>query len=168
MIQEVYPNEIINKAAEELKKVEAIHIPDWAPFVKTGVHKERPPVDSEWWYHRVAALLRTIYIIGPIGVSKLRVKYGGKKRRGYKPSIFRKGSGSIIRKSLQQLEKAGFIISTKDKKGRMITAKGKSFMDNVALEIIKSNSLQWSKRYSQSYHSGIEIKIRTGRCIKHY
>ena len=133
------PSELIEKAAEELKKLEPIKEPDWAPFVKTGVHKEIPPSIKGWWYVRAASVLRHVYRFGPIGVSKLRVKYGGKKNRGVKPGHFYKGSGSILRKIMQQLEKEGFV--KKDlkslRKGRLITAKGKKFLDDVAGKISK-------------------------------
>ena len=112
-IHDVYPNDLIEKAAEELKKVEAVKPPVWVTFVKTGVHRERAPLDKDWWYMRAAAVLRSVALLGPIGVSKLRTKYGGKKRRGHQPPIFRRGSGSIIRKVLQQLDKAGFKIVEK-------------------------------------------------------
>jgi len=137
---DVYPNDLIDKAAEELKKIAEIKPPEWAKFVKTGVHKERPPSDPDWWYKRVAAILRTIYVRGPIGVSKLRTKYGGKQRRGHKMPHHKKGSGSIIRKALQQLEKAGLVKQSEDKlkKGRMITPKGRSFLDRIAINILKS------------------------------
>ena len=77
------------------------------------------------------------YTLGPIGVSKLRSHYGGKKNRGYKPEHFYKGSGNIIRKVIQQLEKEGFVkTDLKSKhKGRLITAKGKKFLDAVASKI---------------------------------
>src|SRR3989338_8491231 len=106
---DVEPQELIIKTAEELKKLPEIKAPAWAPFVKTGMHKERPPVDSDWWYVRVASVLRSIYRLGPVGVSKLRSKYGGRKNRGTKKEHFFRGSGSILRKSLQQLEKAGLV-----------------------------------------------------------
>lgn len=136
---DVYPNDLIEKVAEELKKVPEIKPPEWTKFVKTGVHKERPPADPDWWYKRVAAILRTIYVRGPIGVNKLRTKYGGRKRRGHKMPHHRKGSGSVIRKALQQLEKAGLVEQPKDKlkKGRIITAKGKSFLDKIAIGLLK-------------------------------
>ena len=132
-------SELVEKTSEELKKVETIKAPDWAIFVKTGVHKERPPVKNDWWYVRTASVLKQVYRYGPIGVSKLRTRYGGKKNRGYKPGHFYKGSGSIIRKILQQLEKEGYV--KKDlksaHKGRVITAKGKKFLDDVAGKISK-------------------------------
>ena len=125
-------NELIAKASEELKKV--IKAPEWAPFVKTGVHKERPPVEKDWFYKRAAAILRSVYIKGPIGTNKLRIKYGGRKNRGYAPEKFYRGSGNIIRKALQQLEEAGLIKKAEKgvHKGRMITPKGKSFLDKLS------------------------------------
>ena len=136
-IYDANPQELIEKAAEALKKVQEIKAPVWAPFVKTGAHKERPPMHSDWWYMRTASVLRTVYRLGPIGVSKLRVKYGGKKNRGVKKEHHYDGSGSILRKCLQQLDKAGFV-KFEDKsghKGRVITPKGKSFLDKIASNI---------------------------------
>ena len=134
--------ELILKTAEELKKIPEIKPPAWAAFVKTGMHKERPPVNDDWWYMRAASVLRIVYRLGPIGVSKLRTKYGGKKNRGHKKEHFYKGSGSILRKSLQQLEKAGFIKFAEKgvHKGRIITPKGKSFLDKIATESSKAFS----------------------------
>lgn len=137
---DVYPNDLIKAAAEELKNIPDVKPPVWAGFVKTGRHKERTPLNPDWWYVRVAAVLRSVYRLGPIGVSKLRTKYGGKRRRGHKMPHSFKGSGSIIRKALQQLEKAGFIkqIDVKGHKGRVLTPKGKSFLDKIALKLSKA------------------------------
>ena len=134
---DVDSQELILKAAKELKKIPEIKAPVWAAFVKTGMHKERPPVNSDWWFVRAASVLRTIYRLGPVGVEKLRTKYGGKKNRGTKKEHFFKGSGNILRKLLQQLEKAG-LVKFADKgahKGRIITPKGKAFLDKIATQI---------------------------------
>ncbi len=127
-------SELIDKAAEELKKVKEITPPSWADFVKTGVQKERPPFNRDWWYKRTASVLVAIMQLGPVGVSKLRSKYGGKKRRGHMPPEFRKGSGNIIRKVLQQLESAGLARQHEKgvHKGRVLTPKGNSFLNAVA------------------------------------
>ncbi len=129
--------ELIVKAAEELKKIPEIKAPEWAPFVKTGMHKERPPANKDWWYLRTASVLRTVYRLGPVGVSKLRTKYGGRKSRGVKKRHQYKGSGNILRKVLQQLEKAGFVKFAEKgiHKGRIVTPKGKSFLDKIASQI---------------------------------
>jgi len=132
---------LVYEVARELKEKGLISQPDWAKFVKTGAHKERPPVQKDWWYIRAAAILRTVYKDGPIGVSKLRSKYGGRKNRGVKPEKFRKASGAIIRKILQQLESAGLIMQKKEgvHKGRIIAPKGVSLLNKAAARIAKKN-----------------------------
>ncbi|HLG23504.1 30S ribosomal protein S19e [Candidatus Woesearchaeota archaeon] len=134
---DVDAQELVEKAAEELKKIPEIKPPEWATFVKTGVHKELPPVKNDWWYVRAASVLRTVYRLGPVGVSKLRTKYGGRMNRGVKKAHFFKGSGNILRKALQQLEKAGFVKFAEKgvHKGRVVTPKGKSFLDRIASQI---------------------------------
>jgi small subunit ribosomal protein S19e len=71
---------------------------------------------------------------GPVGVSKLRKEYGGRKRRGVKPAHFAKAGGNIIRTVLQQLEQAG--LAQKDGiKGRVVSGKGRSLLDAMATQI---------------------------------
>lgn len=126
----VSPNKFIDLLAQELKAIQQIKPPAWAPFVKTGMHKERLPVRKDWWYVRTASILRTVARLGPVGTSKLRTRYGGKHSRGFKSERFARGSGSIIRKALQQLEKAGLIKQTSKgvHKGRIITQKASALM----------------------------------------
>ena len=50
-----------------------------------------------------------------------------------------KGSGAIIRRVLQQLEKAGYVRTT-EKNGRELTNSGRSLLDKTAAEIQKSES----------------------------
>ena len=138
-ILEVNASDLIKKAAEELKKNKTVSPPDWSRFVKTGTHKERLPDHPDWWYMRSAAILRSVAKLGPIGTQKLRTKYGGLKSRGYDPEEFRQGSGSIIRKILQQLEKAQLIKQTAKgaHKGRVLTPQGMSFLDQLAIQLNK-------------------------------
>ncbi len=122
----------MSKLAEELKKVKEIEAPTWAAFVKTGAHKERTPSQDDWWHLRSASLLLKIQKYGPVGTNKLSKQYGGRKNRGYKPDIKYAGSRNIIRKSLQQLEKAGLIKQVKDpKSGKVLTKKGKELLGKV-------------------------------------
>ncbi|MGD0535415.1 MAG: 30S ribosomal protein S19e [Methanoregula sp.] len=133
-VYDVPADHIIRKVAEELKKRQEIKPPAWAAFAKTGVHKEMPPEDPDWWFIRAAAVLRRVYVDGPLGVERMRSFYGGNKNRGSKPNAFRKGSGSILRKALQQLEAAGLIIH--DKTGRRVSPAGMAFMDKMAHEAL--------------------------------
>jgi small subunit ribosomal protein S19e len=121
---------LISNVAKELSENKKINTPEWAIYVKTGVHKERRPQDMDWWYTRCASILRRVYMDGPVGMNSLRSYYGGKKDNGSSPEKFAKGSGSIIRTALHQLENAGYV--AKIKEGRIITPEGKSFLDNAS------------------------------------
>ena len=134
---DVNANDFIAKTKEELKKVEQIKMPDWAKFVKTSSARTKPPEQDDFWHVRAAAVLRQIYIRGtPVGVQRLRVKYGGKTMNNSKKKRERRGSGKMLRVILQQLESAGFLQkeTVKNQKGRVITSKGKSFLDKIAAQ----------------------------------
>lgn len=141
---EVDPNELVERTAKQLAEKKLVQPPVWVGYVKTGRQAERPPVRNDWWYMRAAAVLRSVYKLGPIGTSKLRTKYGGKKRRGYKPPHFYKGGGAIIRKILQQLEKSGLLsqVQKGQHKGRKLTKQGKSLLEKIAVQIAKEGPKQ--------------------------
>ena len=137
---DVNPHTLIGKLKDELKKVEQVKPPEWAKFVKSGASKVKPPEQEDFWYTRAASILRQIYVQGkPIGVQRLRVKFGSKIRKKSKPKHFARGSGKIIRNILQQLEAAGFIQKTtiNTHKGRVLTKKGKSYLDKLSAQIHK-------------------------------
>ncbi len=138
-VYDIEANVLIEESSKELAKMENIKSPDWAAYVKTGTAKERPPARDDWWFVRAAAILRTIYKSkGPIGVAKLRLKYGSKKNRGHRPEKFFRASGKIIRLIIQQLEKEELIKKAEVgvNKGRIITGKGKSFLDKLASKMV--------------------------------
>ena len=132
-VYDVPPHDLIAALAKELKAAGKVQPPEWAEFAKTGVNKEMPPLNPDWWYIRCASVLRRIYIDGPVGVSRLRSFYGGKQRKPVRTGGFVKGSGSVVREALQQLEKAGYV--KKIKKGRQMTPAGQAFLDNMAHKI---------------------------------
>ena len=140
-VKDVPSEALVMRAAEELKKVDGIKPPEWSTHVKTGVHKERPPTQKDWWYIRSASVLRKIYIGNKLGVSKLRKAYGGRKNLGHKPEHKRPASGAIIRKILQQLDAAGFV-KTEKGKGRMLTPKGQSFLNKVVKQLKSPSGTQ--------------------------
>ena len=134
---DVNADELIKALAKDLKTVPEVKAPTWAHFVKTGHFKERPPVQQDWWHIRSAAVFRTVYRLGPVGTSKLRTKYGGKKNNGMAGEHAYRGSGGIIRRILQQLEKAGLLsqVTKSGHKGRVLTPKGQSFINSVAKKV---------------------------------
>jgi len=139
MIKDVDPNKFIEIAKEKLKKIKEIKPPEWAVFAKTGSYTKFPPQQEDWWYIRAASILRKIQLRQPLGVSRLKTYYGGKKERGHKPERFRKAGGTHIRKILQQLEAAGLVKTKKEgiKRGRLLTEKGQQFIQKTILEAKK-------------------------------
>jgi small subunit ribosomal protein S19e len=134
---DVPAEELIKEVAKQLRSDNSIALPKENMFTKTGVHRENTPEDKDWWYKRCASILRKIYVKEGIGVERLRAEYGGKRDRGSKPNRARAGSGSIVRRALQQLEKAGYVKKVKGK-GRVLTSKGRSFLDNISNNAMKN------------------------------
>jgi len=128
---DVAADELIPRIAEELKKSKEVAPPAWSNYAKTGAFRERRPTGEDWWFVRCASILRRLYTKGPTGVARLRTAYGGHRRRGVRPGHFARGSGSVIRKALQQLEKAGLVEHEKGS-GRRLSNKGRSFLDRLA------------------------------------
>ena len=133
-IFDVNASEVTRLAAERLK--DKIKKPAYIDFVKSGPGRERVPQDQDFWYFRSASILRQVYINGPIGVSRLRTRYGNRKDHVVHRHHHVKAGGSIIRDSLQELERANFVKNTKA--GRIITPRGKSFIDKICKEMKSS------------------------------
>jgi len=138
-----------DRLVEELAKIlkerysDVIKPPEWAWFVKTGRDRERVPhmLADEWWYIRAASILKKVYMHGPVGIERLRTYYGGRKNNGMRKEHFYKGSGSIVRKILQQLEQANLVKKYRNK-GRVVTPLGRSLVDYAATKLLKELAKQ--------------------------
>jgi small subunit ribosomal protein S19e len=136
-----HPNDVptavlLPKLATELRSRKAVTPPPWATFAKTGVHKQRAPTQTDWWYLRSASVLRKIYLQGYVGIERLSAEYGGKRDRGSAPYHARTGSRSILREIVHQLEKAGLVQPYKTK-GRRVSPEGQKLLDSLARDILK-------------------------------
>lgn len=136
-VKDVNPHALINMVAKDLKETKGVKMPEFAAFVKTGSHRERTPDNPDWWFVRMASILRKVYISGSVDVNSLRNYYGGRKNRGVRPEIFRKAGGKIIRVCLQDLEKLGFVKISENKNGRILTSKGQKYLDLMASNLSK-------------------------------
>ena len=147
-INDVDATKLIENAAIVIEKDKLVEQPAWTVFVKTGVSRQRPPMQENWWFIRSAAVLRKLALLGPVGTSKLKAKFGGKKNMGTKPERVYDGSGKVIRTILQQLEKAGLAkqVEKEVHKGRIITPKGQKLLEKVASEIMKSEGIVLPQR----------------------
>ena len=137
-VKDVPADLLIKELAKYLKEnVPQVKPPDWALFVKTGPNKDRPPMQDDWWYIRAAAVLRKIYLNGPVGLGSLRMAFSYRAKVGVavRSERTRKAGGAIIRNILHQLEAAGLVAKTKE--GRVLTPQGRSLLDKIALNILK-------------------------------
>ncbi len=125
--KDVPVDKLLQKMSSELSKIGEMKPPEWAPYVKTGVNRERVPDNKDWWFVRSSSILRKLYINHPVGIERLRKIYGGRKNNRTAPEHKRKASGAVLRNILQQLEKAGLVVTEKGK-GRALTPKGRSFV----------------------------------------
>ncbi|AKG39419.1 MAG: 30S ribosomal protein S19e [Infirmifilum sp.] len=137
----VPPNILIEELAKYLKEnVKEVQPPEWSYFAKTGPTRERIPSDPDWWYKRCAALLRKVYLYGPVGIERLRTAYGGRTKNTVKRKHFKKGGGAAVRKALQQLEAAGLIVKTS--KGRVVSDQGRALVDKISISLFKKMAEQ--------------------------
>lgn len=149
MAKEIFSKDsekFITALAEKLKGMPEFVVPEWVLLVKSGTSRQRPPVNSDFWFIRTASILRQLYIRGVVGVGKLRTKYGSRKDRGGCPAEFRKAGGKIIRLILQQSEKAGLVEKVnKFQHGRKLSQKGKDLLDSIKVEEKKGLDFKASK-----------------------
>ncbi len=149
-VRDVPADALIAMIAEDLRSRSTMSRPEWAGFVKTGVHREKVPENPDWWSIRAAAVLRKIALKGPIGVNHLASEFGGRSDSAARPSHSRRGSRKIIRTILRQLEEEFLIESiqrpgTEIGLGRVITSTGHSLLDNMA-HTIKSGMIEDNPR----------------------
>lgn len=134
-LKDVSSSLFISKYAEYLKRSGQIRVPSWTEIVKTGRHRKNAPLNSDWFYFRLASLARKFYIRGSTGVGRLRKRYGGKKKRGSRPPKKILSSGKIIRFALQELERLNIL--SKDKRGkRVLSRKAHQDMDIRSRKIL--------------------------------
>ena len=134
-VYDVPADELISRLTNVLKN-EEIPAPNWAMFVKTGAHADKPPQKSDWWYTRCASILRKIYLRGPLTVNDLGTIYGDGKRKMYYGARHHKdASGAVIRNAIHGLEKLGYLEKV-EKKGSVISRQGMQKLDKLSTEIL--------------------------------
>jgi small subunit ribosomal protein S19e len=133
-VYEADSQKLIDLAASRLKE-SGIAKPSYVTYVKSGAGKERVPASEDFFYVRCASLLRQVYLKGPIGISRLRTKYGSKRGHVVHRHHHARAGGSVIKDAFDALEKKGYIKTSKQ--GRIITPAGRSFLDKLSNETLK-------------------------------
>ena len=139
-VNDVAADKFIEAFASHLKKQNKLVIPSWVDIVKTSLSKELPPSNPDWYYIRVASIVRQLYLHRrsrtSTGVGRLANYYGDKFRRGSRPGIHQKASTGIIRNALQGLQKLGYV--TTSEAGRKLSKLGQKEADTVATSVVKA------------------------------
>ena len=128
-IQDVPADYLIEETATKLK--EEIKQPEWMQYAKTGVHVERAPQRTDWFYVRMASILYRAHKWKVLGTESLRTYYGGRRNRGVKKEHHYKASGKVIRTCVQELEKVGYLEKEK-LKGRKLSVKGFKLLNSMS------------------------------------
>ena len=128
---------LIASLSEKLKSYDKVSPPEWASQVKTGTHRERPPVQEDWWHTRAASVLRKVAIKGPIGTNRISQEFGGSKDRGVKKNKAVAGSRNVARKILQQLSDSGLLVESLNtagnvNRGKIVSSEGQALLYEVA------------------------------------
>jgi len=143
--------ELIEAVAERLADEDAIEEPDWAQYTKSGVGRELPPEQEDFWTRRAASLLRKVAVDGPVGIGSLRTEYGsakqGSTRYRTRPRHGSQASGKVIRTALQQLAEAGYV-EVAEGEGRTVTPEGQGFLDDTAAEVLEDLDDPALERYA--------------------
>lgn len=133
-VKDVNAHVFVKEYAAYLKKSGLIKPPKWVDLVKTGVFKELPPSDEDWYFIRAASMARKLYVKKKLGVGVFRKIYGGCKRNGNQPKHHADGSGAIARHILKQLESIS-VVAKDEKGGRRLTEAGRKDLNKIASSI---------------------------------
>jgi len=134
-VKDVDQSEFVKALAAFLKKSGKLKVPEWVDLVKTGLFKELAPFDEDWYYIRAASVARHLYLRSPVGVGALTKIYGGRHRKGVRPSHYCRGSASIARKALQALEGIKWVEKDANSGGRRLTSTGVRDLDRIAAQL---------------------------------
>jgi len=150
-LYDVPADDLIEAVADRLADDGDVEAPDWIEFTTTGVGRELPPEQNDFWATRTASLLRKIAVDGPVGIGALATEYGstkgGSNRYQVRPPSQTDGSRKIIRTAVQQLEAADYL-QTEGNDGRVVTADGRQLLDEVADEVLEDLDRPELERYA--------------------
>ncbi|AAT42788.1 30S ribosomal protein S19e [Picrophilus oshimae] len=133
-VKKVPADLLINDVASKLKSMN-IEQPEWVSYLKDGMGKQKSWDQEDWYYTRLASMMRKLYLYGNLGIMHMSEEYGGKVDRGTKRYHPAAGSRYIVRQLFKKLEELGLV--KKEKTGRVLSPQGRSMLDKSAAEVLK-------------------------------
>ncbi|KAF0990529.1 hypothetical protein HZS_5668 [Henneguya salminicola] len=135
-VRDVDQSVFVERFASVLKRKQVVEAPSFTLYCKTSHGKELAPYNKDWFFVRMAALARRLYIDSNMGVGYFKKIYGTGKRNGTRPKHHVSGSGSVARKALQALEKLNIVKIDDENGGRIMTSSGRKEMDALANKML--------------------------------
>ncbi|CAD26072.1 40S RIBOSOMAL PROTEIN S19 [Encephalitozoon cuniculi GB-M1] len=127
-IYEVMPEKFNEALKSYLKSTnEVVPLQDH-DIMKTGEGREQAPIEEDWYFTRMASIVRQISIKGAVTSEFLAKRYGSLKNRGCRPSKYVGAYPEIGESVLENLKNMGWINEhPKD----MLTEKGKTIVREI-------------------------------------
>ncbi len=134
-VKKVPADLLISNVASKLRSM-GIEQPAWTSYLKDGMGKQKSWDQDDWYYTRLASMMRKLYLYENLGIMRMSEEYGGKVDRGTKRYHPAAGSRYIVRQLFKKLEELGLV--KKEKTGRVLSPQGRSMLDKSAAEVLKS------------------------------
>ena len=93
---------------ETLKTKNEIKLPENHDLIKTSHGKQYSPEDSNWFYIRMASIVRTAMCKGTISLKSLSRKHSCRKNGGVRPTRYAKASDFVNASAVEELIKIGW------------------------------------------------------------
>lgn len=131
-IFEVRRTSFVNVLKKSLQSNGEIVLPQDYDILKNGAGKQNSPIQNDWYYARMAAIIDIMARKGQVTVEDMCVEFGNYKNRGRRPSKFVKADAELMQTIFENLIRIGWI----DNCGRedMLTEKARE----VVLDVITS------------------------------
>ncbi len=139
-VKDIPASQFVTALAAHFKKSGKFQPPANHDLIKTGIHKELAPQDADWYYLRLAAIARKIYLNGGSGVSGLAHSFGGSYSNGLHCKHHQRAATGNIRFAVQALEAAKLVGAKEGKTGRFVTSAGRRELDVLATSIKKATA----------------------------
>lgn len=107
-VYRVKASPLIEAIKETLKNNDAIVLPKDSDVIKTSHGKQQSPEDINWFYVRMASIVRYAMCKGTVSLKGLARKYSCRKNVGVRPSRHARGSEFVIESAIEQLIKIGW------------------------------------------------------------
>ncbi len=124
---------LIEAIKETLKTKNEIELPINWDLIKTSHGKEFSPEDPNWFYVRMASIVRTVMCKGTVSLKTLARKHSCRKNSGVRPSRYAKASDFVNESAVEQLIKIGWFNFKSEKD--ILTAPAKEVLGEIIEKI---------------------------------